>query len=257
MRKLSIVVITLLLVLSLGQIVAAQETANIALKLGYDKKEYHQLGSHYPNNTRTFVASAPIISLSGEAYIYDNFSLSVASNISFGHWNDSADVISTPDKHPFFSISLNPSAKYTILSGNTYKAGVQLGAYGEYFTFIFSEYYTYHFTGLFIIPGIYGEIYVIPKLKLSLDASFPIFGIFEYYESDSVEMEGSNFFNVFFYDAKLSVLYDITPHISLGIEGVVSNTNAFALYWGVRNLSTKNNIAKPNFSIGVKVQYNF
>ena len=31
MRKLSIVVITLLLVLSLGQIVAAQETANIAL----------------------------------------------------------------------------------------------------------------------------------------------------------------------------------------------------------------------------------
>ena len=70
-------------------------------------------------------------------------------------------------------------------------------------------------------------------------------------------MEGSNFFNVFFYDAKLSVLYDITPHISLGIEGVVSNTNAYALYWGVLNLNVDDKVTKPNFSIGVKVQYNF
>ena len=261
MKKITIVIMTMLLVLAMGQAAMAKVDATVGLTLGYDTREYRYDTSS--NNYRTHTPSALAIGISGNIYVMDRLSFALDGSMLFGVWNDFASSSSTLSNFKFGAFNVQTFARYDVLAGEKYKLGVQVGAIFDYLDLKYaSSFNPEKNAAFFIAPGIYGEYEVLSRLKLSVDAKIPVYGMFERINisNGNIVDEGSYFLKLFLYDAKIGVSYEITPQINIGVEGKISNVNAYRLRWhfATENIHTTNNYtSKPAFNIGLKVGYKF
>ena len=228
MKKLSIIILSLLLVLIVGQ--AAFAKNSISLNAGYAAEIY--VGS-------TRLNSGINLGLSGNYYFTNNFSLSGGASASI-FWYEGYTAV---------DLGINLFAKYDILkaslSNNIFNLGAQAGiVYATAFTNATSASLP---NILFLAAGVYVDAYVTPKLNVFFDSKFPLgFFFFESGASDSF------FFKKFFYDLKVGATYSVSPKINVGLEFGISNTN-FSGAWNFL-MSSYNSLI---LTAGAKVVYLF
>ena len=262
MKKLTIVIMTMLLVLAMGQAAMAKVDATVGLTLGYDTRNYRYDSTSVNDYYRTYALSAFAIGISGNIYVMDRLSLALDGSMLFGVWNDFASYSPPSSNFKFSAFNLQAFARYDVLTGEKYKLGVKVGAIYDYLDLKNSSWDVEKYSAFFIAPGIYGEYEVLSRLKLSADVKIPVYGLFvgTRLSNGNTFLEGSYFLKLFLYDVKVALSYEITPQINIGIEGKINNVNVFRLRW---HFAAENEYviytytSKPAFNLGLKVGYKF
>ena len=241
MKRLTIVIWATFLVLSLGQAVMAEEiNPTVGLKLGYshDKIDY---------NGAIFTSNQFNLGLSGQFDFSERIGLFAQVGIDLGNITNvlEDETVSKLD------LIANISVKYNVFSNDTFTVAVQAGVSGSYNSNGFDN----KDKLLFIVPGLYADVNLGPKFNVYTNIKFPIF---YYGHIDWVDIESSmGFFKLFLYDVVLGVSYEISPSISLGIEGAINNTEPQILSLIV--FANKNDVpySYTTFNVGLKLNYKF
>ena len=188
MKKAGIVILSLFLVLIIGQAAFAKNSLSLTVG-GLGITDFNEI----------------IVGFEGEVsaniYLTNNFSLSAGASIH----------AFKPDSAFLYQLGIDFFAKYDVFKTNTVDFGLQLGL-------INNKPLGAALNCLFLAGGLYTNIYVTPKVNLYADLKLP-FGVFV--------LEYSSFFKLFFYNVKFGAAFEISPKIDLGIECNVNNTSAF------------------------------
>lgn len=157
------------------------------------------------------------IKLDGNYYFTQNFSLAADFNVDL--FFDEGDLLDT------YNISL--FARYDLLKTSASTIGLQFGLTDN----IIREFEDQNV--LMFGPGAYANFRIGSKTSIYADVKLPI-GAF---------VIQSGFVPIYFFNLSLGATYEVTSKINIGIEANVNN------YWL--------NPLFPDFSIGVKLGYNF
>ena len=238
MKKLTMAIVAIALVLCMAQAVMAK--GEVGLKLGYDFKTryYDESGEAY-DKTNSF-----LIGLSGNYYVYDGFSLAAKASLALGKYEFFGQGEGLADST---QVNVHLFARYNVLELDAFSLGVQVGGIYEYYSKAYlSVDVEWSHNLFFIAPGLYLNYDISQKINVYGDFKFPV------YYNISGDFSNAGFFKVLFYDITVGGAYKITPNIYLGLEAVVSNSTAYkleALEW--------ESIYKVEFSIGIKAGYKF
>ena len=252
MKKITIGLMATMLVLCIAQGAMAKIDATVGLTLGYENRGYLQ-ETKAGAIVRKYDISAFLLGLSGKIYFLDRFSAAVDGSVLIGKWDVEGIIVEATLKS-WFNIGLY--ARYDVLVGEKYKLGVQAGASYDMLNLGWDN-SIYSYTSVFMSPGIFGEIELLPKLKLAADVKLPIGAWFSTTEDKNAN--GSYFFKLFLYEAKLALVYEVMPNINVGIEGKINNMNAYRMQWyGAELKSTLYTFSNPlAWSVGLKLEYKF
>ena len=241
MKRLTMAILATLLVLSIGQAVMAEDfNPTIGLKLGYihDKADF---------DGQIFTSNQFKLGLLGQFDFSERIGLFAQIGMDLGKITNMLED-ETVSK---FDLIANISVKYNVFLNDTFTVAVQAGVSGSYH----SDGFDNKDNLLFIVPGLYADVNLGPKFNLYTNIKFPIF---YYGHIDWVDIESSmGFFKVFLYDVLLGVSYEISPNISLSIEGAMDNTKPHILSLIV--FASKNDVpySYSAFNIGLKLNYKF
>lgn len=180
MRKVTIVFLSMLLVLIIGQ--AAFAKGSIGLTAGYGKG----FDGAFPGGL--------MLKLSGDCYFTNNFSLAAVV---------SADLFFV-GKVYLFDIDVSLFARYDLLKTNVSTVGLQFGAM-SLFTIGSGD------VLLYAGPGIYANFNVAPKFSIYADAKLPV-GVI------AIGGSGLDFVPLYIYNLTLGAGYLVTPSVNLGVE---------------------------------------
>ena len=248
MKKTALIILTMILVLAMGQSVLASNSAG--LKLGY-VNESGKLHFVAPINT---AFNGFLIGLSADYYFNSNISAAIKANASFGTLAFGNG--NTPAEYKYFTLDGQLFAKYDAFSTSMFTIAPQLGVIYEYSSLklehallpnTFSE---RNMNSLFIAAGVFVNANISPKLDVYLDTKFPVF----YFVSDNLDSTSDSkngFFEYFFYDLTIGGTYAIASNIGIGLEVTASNSNSLSL------ASKAGDLSSNKFSIGAKAVLKF
>lgn len=218
MKKITVILLSMLLVLVVGQ--AAFANTKVGLAAGYCTFDYFD---------------GVFVDLSG-TYRFNNwFSLAGDAFAAFGKYTDDELLKGfTVDGHIF--------AKFDLYSYGYFSIGAQVGVKNNFYRgedTIWSSSegkdikVTDSINKLSAGVGVFIDLYVAPKAKISFDLLVPVFYV--------VTIEGitETMFGVAGVDFKFGVNYEITPKFDVGVELGIKAADLFV------------------FSIGAKVGYSF
>jgi len=123
MKKLTVLIGAMLLVLSVGQIISAKVDATAGISLGYDALSF---GDSPTNNSARLVShtlSGFKIGLLGNIYVIDRLSFALDGSISLGNWSTVDDSNSNPvlnydAKFKFILLNIQAFARYDVQSNS-------------------------------------------------------------------------------------------------------------------------------------------
>ena len=253
MKKVVIVIMTMLLVLVVGQVVMAKVDATVGLTLGYNAREYNYERKNDPSEFGAHTFSGFAIGMFGNIYVMDKLSFEIDASVAIGSWEDYRSWSATK-KSNLSLLNIQAFVRYDVLFEDRYKLGVQVGTIYDYMN-TEKTFGTDKIDAFFIAPGIYGEFDVLPKLKIFADVRLPVYASFNFTHNG----EGSYFLKLFLYDAKIGVMYEVAPQVNIGIEGNLYNVNSWRLYWlfAVAGNNSFIYTSKSAFNIGLKAEYKF
>ena len=253
MKKLSIVIVVMLLVLFIGQ--AAMAKVNI---LGTATLGYMHYENEFGDGNKLLYANFMKTKLSAQFDFSDRLSLWTQVDMNLGKEYDK--TYSPTLSVPAFGLEVSIFAKYNIIRNDKLIFGVQVGVNGSYDA---NEWPYIHYGGtlpdeywlLFVTPGVYANISISSKFNTYIDVKIPVsyYGIVPLYPIADYD----GFFSMFFYDICLGVSYNISPGIIIGLEGTTDNANS---NWVMGALTIKGYDTKfsyGNFGIGLKVEFAF
>ena len=253
MKKMAVVIIAILITMSIAHTVSAN--GSVGITLGYSNRGFERQFGGISNpsmveNSRRAIA----IGISAGMYVADRVSISFNGTYLIG--NNLVKYNEDPKEAPSFSgVNLHLFGRYDLLTNSKYKIGVQVGAIYEFLKdnmdFLgindYSELklvYDGTLSTIAIVAGVYGEIEVLPRVKVFADIKMPVI---EWKKGDAVVKRESKSFmfpglddekedtfarsteNVFWknfmYDLKLGFEYQINSTVSIGLFGHVSNIN--------------------------------
>ena len=252
MKKTTIVIVAILLVLAMGQVVMASKgDATGGIILGYDYKTRLSGGSGFnTNTTNSFMAG-----ISGNYYVMEKFSISAKTLFTIGEYSFTAGGGGTGKSA---IISINVFGKYDIYVTDMFIIGAKLGgSYEHYNLLLENEYMGYGeariFNSFFVSPGVYASVNVSPKINIYGDFVFPVFTTIIDVEDSKSTYTGV--FNYFLYDITLGAAYAVSPNITLGIEGNFYNASSYKLESEYSLSGGKG--YKVEFNAGLKIGYKF
>ena len=245
MKKLTMALVAIALVLCMGQVVMAKVDITAGVKAGYEHRLYGD------GDIKTHEISAVSLGLSGNVYLINRLSLALEGDVLFGKWIYSSHPTDSSMKS---WVNIGLYARYDVLVGDKYKLGVQAGASYDVLNLTVNGLRYYNYTAVFIVPGLFGAVELLPKLKLSADVKIPIG---TWYEGSYSPGKKSFFFKFFLYDTKLALTYEVMPNINVGVEAQISNMNAHGVLWLWEEMSYDEYFTRPAWNVSLKLEYKF
>ena len=250
MKKTALIILTMILVLAMGQSVLASN--KVGLSLGYinhsGKKEVLTVENGY-------AYSGFLVSLSANYYFNSNISIAAKANASFGkiQYSVASRNAATYDT---FEIDGHLFGRYDAFNVSMFTIAPQLGVIYNYNNSTLQvsvpnidPKIASH--SVFVTPGFFVSANVSPKVNIYLDSKFPVFYFNSVSINDASPTNENGFFKYFFYDLAIGGTYAIAPNFDLGIEATVSNSNSLSMYLLDAEYSS------VEFSIGAKVEMKF
>ena len=253
MKKLGIVILSLLLVLIVGQVVFAK--GSIGLNLGYngfysvDISEL-DINNFDPNDIDYAYVNGLGLRLSGNFYLINRLSLSGGAAIRM-FYNEK--VLSMDNS---FELGLNLFARFdiikvSILSLLDINLGIQAGVmYDRLFSSSLPA------NVLFLAAGLYIDTSVTPRFNIYADLKIP-FGSYVIGEKNVTFVDKSSFFKLFLYDAKLGATFLISPKIAVGVELSINNVTWTSILINAINESFGTPYKSFEFAVGASLVYKF
>lgn len=227
MKKVTVVLLSMLLVLAMGQAVFAK--GSVGLTAGYSGTVSGGSG----------FASGLNVGISGDYYLINRLSLAGGASLGVAFIKNSTTSTTA------LSLNANLFVKYDIVQISILSGLLKLGAQaGVIYDRVLTGPFAFQRNALFLALGVYADAYVTSKINIYADLKFPL-GLFDFVAGDS---HGA-FFEKFFYNVKIGATYAVSPKINVGIECGISNTNIISA------LMKSDSIYK--FSVGAKVGYIF
>lgn len=186
MKKITMALLALLLVLAIGQSAFAKGSINLGV--GYNK----MLDSGAPSGVS--------IKLDGYYYFTDNFSLAAGFGVNLYFIPDGVGQV--------YSIEL--FSRYDLLKTSVTTIGLQFG--------LIDRIIIPGLNILYVGPGAYAKFRVGSKTNIYADIKLPIGGAIAF-------VEVPQFVSFYVYNITLGATYEITSNINVGVEANVNNVN--------------------------------
>ena len=234
MKKTTVILLTVLFILSIGQAALAQTSVGAKLAYDFKTREYYE-----PANDRIDggydVSNSLLISIFGKHSFTDKISIAAKFDYSIGayYYDDwYGDVETIMPVH----INTHLFGKYTILGNSIYNVGVELGGIYDYdYKYFNLDEFSYTRHALFAAVGVFGSVSVSPLIDIYADVKVPIYTYafgkqYDAYDEEEYDLDSfSGFFEAFFYDVTIGASYQINPNIKLGLELNVGNATNYRI----------------------------
>ena len=243
MKKITIGFVAMMLVLCLAQGAMAKINATAGISIGRESRFYD-----IDDGDRTHEISGFTIELFGDIYLANRISVGLGASTLIGSWKDSQLPNPTnPILENSYRVDLY--GKYDLIVGYNYKVGAQVGVSYDRMKTRMNTY-----NSVFIAPGVFGSIELLPKLNLSADIKIPL-GVWYTLKGNPTD---AYFFKLFLIDAKIDLTYEVMTNVNVGIEAKIGNVNAYRIDMYKQSLRFSSKyVSKPAWNIGLKAEYKF
>ena len=245
MKKLTMAIVVIALVLCMAQAVMAKVDITLGVKAGYE----HYMSS-YDSSYGKLLFWVNLFGLKINGQFDFTNKLGVLAQIGIGLGTHRYEPLTI---EAVLNLEASIFAKYSIFANNVITIAVQGGLKGAYYTYDNLDHDEIKI--LFITPGIYVNANINLKLRIYTDIKIPVFYVGHSTWAEFEEDQG--FFKYFLYDVALGVSYDISPAFSIGIEATSDNTIPEIVSGMVQSKAGDFKFAYGGFTVGMKVNCKF
>ena len=260
MKKATVILLTMLLVLILGQAALAQASVGVRWAYDFKTRDYSEPG--YTGDGGYDVSESFLISLSGKYAFTNNIAIAAKFDYSIGtyyydDWNGDIETIMP------MHMNAHLFGKYTIFGNDIFSVGAELGGIYDYdYKYFNYDEFSYTRHALFGAIGVFGNVSVSPLIDIYADVKVPVYVYAFGKEYDAAldaetDLDDYNgFFNTFFYDVTVGASYQVNPNARFGVEINVSNSTNYRIeiedtqWWSGTEMIFEG-------SIGMKLEYTF
>ena len=246
MKKLTMALVAIALVLCMAQVAMAKVDITAGIKAGYE----HYM-TNYDEGGIIYQANLFGLKVNGQ-FDFTN-KLGVLAQIGIGLGKLKESEAGNDMTANVLKLNFSTFVKYGIFANNLIDVAVQVGLSGVYAKD--DIWGGNEIKILFVTPGICVNVNINSKLKVYTDIKIPVFYVGSSTWADFEEDQG--FFKHFLYDVTLGLSYAISPVFSIGVEATTDNTYTDIVSGMVQSKANNNKFAYGGFTVGMKVNYKF